>query len=94
MGLGGALRCPQDFVLRSGMLIDIETASLKEEFITLRSQEERTCHALRSHVGKQQWWGGGGGCEIKKQKKQEKAKAQSLGCSIYEEDWMNLGRQA
>lgn len=37
---------------------------------------------------------GGGGCEIKKQKKQEKAKAQSLGCSIYEKDWMNLGRQA
>lgn len=73
------------------MLIDIETASLKEEFITVHSQEERTCHALRSHVGKQQW---GGVCEIKKQKKQEKAKAQSLGCSIYEKDWMNLGRQA
>lgn len=53
------MRCPQDFVFRSGVFTDTETASLKEKFITYHSQEKRACHVRQSHVRKNPPSGGG-----------------------------------
>lgn len=47
-------------LIRCSKVVDMETASWKEEAITYNSQEERAHHSIQGHRGKHRSWSGGG----------------------------------